>query len=191
MSGIHVEGLDRWVPLDLATTELDAPLRAAELAARFPATPEAGVVADGLVGTSLRLLREAAGDERTRLLAAWVLTETGEVLTPVAVATMRAVLVDPGTGPGDLLAGMLEGVEQHAAARTEEVSTASGPALAWATRLVRRHEDASVVQEESGVVWDRSDDGYAVLLTTQVLDLAAGHEVPERLVQLAQGVSGL
>lgn len=191
MSGIRVDGLDGWVPLDLSTTELQAPVRAAELAARFPDTPEVEVVADGLVGLTLRLLREAAADERTRLLAAWVLTETGEVLTPVAVATMRAVLVRPGTSGRDLLAEMLEGVEQHRAALTEEVMTASGPALAWTARLVSRRDDDAVVQEGTGVLWDRSSDGYAVLLTTQVLDLVAGHEVPDLLVQLAQGVRGL
>lgn len=191
MTGISVGGLERWVPLDLGVTPEGVQAYAHDLATRFPATPSADVVGEGLAGTALELVRSSQQDEDVRLLAAWVLTVADDDLSPLALATLRAVRFDPRGPAPDVTSLVLGEGEPISAPTLTSLSTPSGPAELGSARIALRVEQERIVHEMTAVLWSRADDGYVVVLSSDVTDLVAGREVPDAVAQLAQQVSGL
>jgi hypothetical protein len=191
MTGISVGGLSRWVPLDLAVTAQGVQDYAHDLASRFPATPSVDVVAEGLAGTALDLVRGAEQDDDIRLLAAWVLTAADEDLSPIALATMRAVRFDPRGPVPDVAALVLGEGEPVSAPTVSSLATGSGPAELGSARIALSAGQERVVHEVTAVLWSRAADGYVVVLSSDVTDLVAGREVPDAVAQLAQEVRGL
>jgi hypothetical protein len=191
MTGISVGGLSRWVPLDLGVTAESVQAYAHDLAVRFPATPSADVVGEGLAGTALELVRRSQQDEDVRLLAAWVFTVADDDLSPLALATLRALRFDPRGPAPDVTSLVLGDGELVSAPTVTSLSTPSGSAELGSARIARWAGRERIVHETTAVLWSRADDAYVVVLSSDVTDLVAGHEVPDAVAQLAQQVSGL
>lgn len=184
---VQIAGLSRWRPLDL---EADPDDHARVLAAEFGATPNVDVVAAGIAGFAGNLRRVHA-EEDAMLLAAWLFLTSDEQLTPLAHATLRGVRVAPEQTAADLVRELLDESDVYGDPLVEERATASGPATGVVYRTVREVEGERVVSELACVVWARADDGYAVVLTGVSDDLVEAHEMPDALLQLADGVAGL
>ena len=192
MSDLVIPGLSRWMPLDL---DADPDEYAARLAAEYPATASAELVASGVAGMAARFRQ--ARDEADRegdsvLVAAWLFLRSDEDLTPLAHATLQGLPLDGADPTVDGVLQRLVGEDEiYQQPEVRELATASGPATYVRYRPVHHVGGERRVHERASVVWLRPAQNLVVLLSGYSNDLLEAAEMPDAVAALAEGVSGL
>lgn len=184
-TGIHVEGVSTWTPLDLDATHQQT---VASLVERFGDDAATRDVATGLAGLADRVAREDEGDSFP--LALFVRTPDDDTLLPLEVATLRAVS-HRGADPREFAEAVTRGADLSSAVEVAALATAAGPATTIRYRSVVTRAAERQVHEDNLVVWFRPHQGYAVVLSVHSPDLVVAASLPDALHRLAEGVHGL
>jgi hypothetical protein len=191
VTDLQIAGLSRWMPLDLGA---DTDTYAAELAADYPRTPAAELVAAGVAGMAARFTEAREEADRSGdsvLVAAWLFLHADDDLRPIAHATLQGVRVAaPDLDVPGVVRLLTADEELYQEPEVRPVDTASGPATFLRYRPVLRDEGEREVHERAVVLWLRPEQDMAVLLSAYTNDLVGGAEVADALAQLAEGVSG-
>lgn len=192
MMDLDVDPHLRWLPLDFGE---DVEERVAERV-RARAHPEA--TEQELADTTAVLtgLARRTGEDAERLfaqgigtLAAWTLLPGTGVLAPGPLATLRIAEAEGRTALDDLAMTLVAPEEERfGTLEVDELTTASGPALAVRQRLRVQEEGLDVAHEQRFVVWALPADDAVLFLSCYCVDLMAGAAVAEPLAELARGV---
>lgn len=184
-TGIHVDGVSTWTPLDLDASPEQT---VAALTERFGDDAATHDVATGLAGLAGRVAREE--DETSFPLALWVRTPDEDTLVPLEVATLRAV-AHRDADPRAFAEMVVGGADLQSAVELGSLDTKAGPATTVRYRSVVTEAGERQVHEDNLVAWFRPDQGMAVVLSVHSTDLVAAVSLPDALHRLAEGVHGL
>lgn len=195
MNEIESEGHRHWVPLpmDAHPTEI-----AGELRRRFGPPPgatdeavELNLAAAQGLAVNLQEQAELSAAEGAVLCAAWLFVEDPSRLEIRAVAVLRGVAVDQGAEVDDLVHDLLGDGPQHGEPLVEAFETGSGEAWRVRHRPVVELDGERVVHQVNAVLWDRTDQGVAFLLSSYVDNLVEADDLGDLLDELAAGMRGI
>jgi hypothetical protein len=195
VSEIESEGHRSWVPLpmDLHPTEI-----AGELRRRFG--PAAGTTDEPVelnlaaaqgIAANLQQQAETSAEQGTITCAAWLLVPDPARFEIRAVAVLRAVAVEPGTSVDDLVRDVIGEDPQHGEPLVETIETWSGEALQVRYRPVVDVDGERHVHQINTVLWDRTSQQVAFLLSCYVDNLVEGDDIGDLLDELAAGMRGI
>jgi hypothetical protein len=195
VSEIESEGHRSWVPLpmDQHPTEItgDLRLRFGPAAGATDEVVELNLAAAQGIVANLRQQAETAADQGTVTCAAWLLVLDPSRFEIRAVAVLRAVAVEPRTSVDDLVRDVVGDDPQHGTPLVEVFETFSGEAVRVRYRPVVEDGGERSVHQVNAVLWDRTDQQVAFLLSCYVDNLVEADDIGDLLDELAAGMRGI
>lgn len=187
---IEVTGHELWVPIPL---DRDPDEVHDQLSDRFGPGDPAADNAALLSGVARRLAEADDGAGRTGVhnLAAWALVTQPDELVVRALATLRAVLLEPGVTAEEVVRGLAGDEPLFEAPAVRPIDTRSGEALTVRLRPMVDEGPVPQVHELAAVLWARPEVEAWHVLSTYSTDLVEAREVGELLEELAAGIEGL